>query len=117
MCGIAGTYSISIAGSEGITAVNGRQIDTEDLLHRMVACAIWDENGEKLVLARDEFGIKPLYYFHDGNSFVFASEVRTLLSTGMVPKELCPNGLASYLSYGAVEAPLSIIKGVRMLMP
>jgi asparagine synthase (glutamine-hydrolysing) len=86
-------------------------------LRGMFAFAIRDESRDRLVLARDCFGIKPLYYFHDNQRFIFASEIRALLASGLVPKEICPNGFASYLSYGAVEAPLSIIKGVRMLLP
>lgn len=86
-------------------------------LRGMFAFAIWDESSRRLVLARDRFGIKPLYYFQDDDRLVFASEVRALLSSGLVPREVCREGLASYLSYGAVEAPLSIIKGVRMLRP
>lgn len=86
-------------------------------LRGMFAFAIRDARSECLVLARDSFGIKPLYYFRDGDKLIFGSELRALLSSGMVPKELCPDGLASYLSYGSVQAPLSIIRGVRMLMP
>jgi asparagine synthase (glutamine-hydrolysing) len=86
-------------------------------LRGMFAFAIRDASREQLVLARDVLGIKPLYYFNDGTRFIFASEIRSLLSSGLVPKEMCPEGLSSYLSYGAVEAPLTIIKGVRMLLP
>jgi asparagine synthase (glutamine-hydrolysing) len=92
-------------------------VDSFRRLRGMFAFALWDESREQLLLTRDVFGIKPLYYFHDGNRFIFASEMRALLASGLVPKEICPDGFASYLSSGAVAAPLSIIKGVRMLLP
>jgi asparagine synthase (glutamine-hydrolysing) len=92
-------------------------VDAFRRLRGMFAFAIRDATHDQLVLARDVFGIKPLYYFNDGSRFIFASEMRSLLSSGLVPKEMCPEGLSSYLSYGAVEAPLTIIKGVRMLLP
>src|SRR5262249_48225287 len=56
-------------------------------LNGMFALAIWDNSAEKLFLARDPLGIKPLYYFADDRHFVFASEVRTLLSTELVPRK------------------------------
>ena len=83
----------------------------------MFAFALWDNNSQCLLLSRDSLGVKPLYYFHDRSKFIFASEIRSLLASGVVPKELCKDGLSSYLSHGAVGAPLTIIKGVRMLPP
>ncbi len=89
----------------------------------MFALAIWDARKKELILARDPFGIKPLYY-HDsvalpnyGRGFIFSSEVRALLASGMVQRRLSAEALESYLAYGSVSAPLTIIEGVKCLLP
>jgi len=86
-------------------------------LRGMFALGLWDESRRTLLLARDQLGIKPLYYYRTENSLLFASELRALLATGLVPRELCSDGLDSYLASGSVEAPLTIVKGVRQLLP
>jgi asparagine synthase (glutamine-hydrolysing) len=86
-------------------------------LRGMFGFGIWDAQRKRLVLARDRYGMKPLYYYATPHVFVFASEVRTLLESGLVPKKLSITGVASYLRFGAIEAPLSIIDGVRCLLP
>jgi asparagine synthase (glutamine-hydrolysing) len=85
-------------------------------LRGMFAVAIWDARRQELILARDEFGIKPLYYTIS-SAFLFASEVRALLASDIVPRKLSLEGVASYLTSGSVEAPLTIVDGVRSLMP
>ena len=86
-------------------------------LRGMFAFAIWDEQKQELFLARDPFGIKPLYYYQTDGLFVFASEVRALLASGLVPRKLSLDGLASYLQFGSVQDPLTIIDGVQSLLP
>jgi asparagine synthase (glutamine-hydrolysing) len=109
-------------------------------LRGMFALAIWDAAQQELILARDRFGIKPLYYYggisesesqeaslksnetpdersETHNLFVFASEIRALLASGLVPRKLSREGLTSYLTYGSVQAPLTIIEGAQSLMP
>jgi asparagine synthase (glutamine-hydrolysing) len=86
-------------------------------LRGMFALALWDTQRETLVLARDPLGIKPLYYYATENQFVFASELRALLASGLVPRRLSAAGVDSYLSNGSVEAPLTIIEGVKQLLP
>jgi asparagine synthase (glutamine-hydrolysing) len=83
----------------------------------MFALAIWDETKQELILARDRHGIKPLYYYASDITFVFASEVRALLASSLVPRRLSSAGIASYLNFGSVQAPLSIIEGVHSLLP
>ena len=83
----------------------------------MFALAIWDEEKQALVLARDAHGIKPLYYHVTEKEFVFASELRALLKSGLVPRRLSVAGVDSYLLNGSVQAPLTIIDGVKQLMP
>lgn len=86
-------------------------------LRGMFALAIWDHQKRELILARDRFGIKPLYYYVSNNFLLFASELRTLLATGLVPRKVSRAGLDSYLANGSVTAPLTIVEGVRQLLP
>lgn len=81
----------------------------------MFAFALWDARRQRLFLARDHLGIKPLYYAARPGCFLFASEVRALLSSGLIPSVVDGRGLASYVAYGAVQEPLTIVEGVRML--
>jgi asparagine synthase (glutamine-hydrolysing) len=86
-------------------------------LRGMFAFGLWDEPSRRLLLARDPLGIKPLYYYKTKDLFLFSSEIRALLASGLVPKRLNLDGLASYLHYGSVEAPWTIIEGVRSMLP
>ena len=86
-------------------------------LRGMFALAIWDERRQRLLLARDALGIKPLYYYPTATQLLFASELRALLASELVPRRLCDAGVASYLTNGSVAAPLTIVDGVRQLMP
>src|SRR6185503_8685803 len=70
-----------------------------------------------LVLARDPLGIKPLYYYASETQFVFASELRALLASGLIPRKLSMAGVDSYLANGSIEAPLTIVDGVKQLLP
>jgi asparagine synthase (glutamine-hydrolysing) len=81
----------------------------------MFAFAIWDARAHRLFLARDPMGIKPLYYAESGAYFVFASEVRTILGTGLIPRRLDPGGLVNYLTFGSVYDPLTLIESVHAL--
>ena len=83
----------------------------------MYAFALWDKQAQRLFLARDPFGIKPLYYYQKDDCFLFASEIRALLASGLVARKLSPDGLASYLQFGSVQDPLTIIDGVQALLP
>ncbi len=83
----------------------------------MFAFAIWDAGRRRLFLARDPMGIKPLYYAQAGSYFLFASEVRTLLGTGLVPRQIDSAGLINYLTFGSAYDPLTLVEGVRALPP
>jgi len=82
-------------------------------LSGMFAFALWDSNRQRLLLARDRLGIKPLYYAQVSNALVFASEVRALLTSGLVAPDPCLEAVDSYLELGAVQDPLTIVQGVR----
>jgi asparagine synthase (glutamine-hydrolysing) len=83
----------------------------------MFAFAVWDASQHRLLLARDPMGIKPLYYAEAGSYFMFASEVRTLLGTGLLPQRIDRSGLVNYLTFGSAYDPLTLIEGVRSLPP
>jgi len=83
----------------------------------MFAFGFWNARRRSLTLARDRLGIKPLYYYHDGDTFIFASEVRALLATGLTPRKISAPALDSYLAWGAVEQPLTIIENVYAVLP
>jgi asparagine synthase (glutamine-hydrolysing) len=79
------------------------------------AFAIYDKKQKKLVLCRDQMGVKPLYFYFRNGILVFASEVRAILASGMVKRELSPEGLFSYLEYGSVQEPWTMIRHVKSL--
>ena len=83
----------------------------------MFALAIWDHAKTELVLARDPLGIKPLYYHVANNRLIFASELRALLASGLVPRKLSSAGVNSFLSNGSVASPLTIVEGIKQLPP
>lgn len=84
-------------------------------LHGMFAFAIHDSATDELFLARDRMGIKPLYWYHGDRHLLFASELRALLATGLLPRRLDQDALVDYLRYQTVHAPATIIEGVRLL--
>jgi asparagine synthase (glutamine-hydrolysing) len=86
-------------------------------LRGMFAIAIWDDACQELFVARDRLGIKPLYYYAADQRFLFASEVRALLATGLAPRRLDAVALSEYLAYQSVPAPRTLIDGVRLLPP
>ena len=86
-------------------------------LRGMFAFAVWDTQEQSLFIARDPFGIKPLYYAHAGPTLLFASEITALVTSGAVEAKLDPAALNAALSYLAVPAPRTIYKGLRNLRP
>ncbi|MBI3450707.1 MAG: asparagine synthase (glutamine-hydrolyzing) [Acidobacteria bacterium] len=94
-------------GAAGLTRLRG-----------MFAFAVWDDQRRELLLARDRVGKKPLYYATPRPGlFVFASEIRTLLASGLVERRLDPDSLDVYLANGFVVSPLTMLRGVRSLLP
>lgn len=92
----------------------------EACVHRlagMFAFGLWDAQRSRLLLARDPMGIKPLYYCQTPHGLAFASEVRTLLQTGLAPRKLDATGVLSYLAFGSVCEPWTIVEGVRAVPP
>ncbi len=81
----------------------------------MFALAHWDPRRRRLILARDRFGEKPLYYSIASGFLVFASELGALVRNRDIPLEIDPQALELYLTFGFVPAPWSIYRGVRKL--
>jgi asparagine synthase (glutamine-hydrolysing) len=105
------------------------QSDTEVLLHLyaakgadmvqelrgMFAFALWDADKHALMLARDPYGIKPLYYADDGWTLRFASQVKALLAGGGVSRDPEPAGWAGFLLFGNVPEPFTTYQDIRAL--
>ncbi len=85
------------------------------MLNGMFAFAILDRHRRRLLLARDRFGEKPLFYTDRPGLFAFASEVTALLAHRDVPRSVDPRSLKKFLAYGLIPAPLSLYAGVRKL--
>jgi asparagine synthase (glutamine-hydrolysing) len=103
--------------------------DTESLLHLyarhgaemvhrlrgMFAFAIWDEARRGLFLARDPYGIKPLYTANDGWTFRFASQVKALLAGGHISRDPEPAGVVGFHLFGSVPEPFTLYRDIRSL--
>jgi asparagine synthase (glutamine-hydrolysing) len=91
-----------------------------DLVHRlrgMFAFAVWDRDRQRLILARDRVGKKPLYWRSDNASIRFASELKSLAQDPGTSREVDPVALHHYLTYQYVPAPWAIYRGVNKLPP
>lgn len=86
-----------------------------DRIEGMYAFAVWDRVSRSLTLARGPFGIKPLYYWQQGDRIAFASEVRALLEADLGPRELSAAGALGYFMHGSLQEPDTLIQGIRML--
>jgi asparagine synthase (glutamine-hydrolysing) len=92
-------------------------LDAPKLLDGMFAFAIWDRDRDRVVLARDRLGIKPLFYAARPEGFFFGSEIKSLLATGLVPDDVDLQAVDEYLTYTNVPVPRSIYSAVRQLPP
>jgi asparagine synthase (glutamine-hydrolysing) len=107
------------------------QSDTEAILHAyeeygvecvgrlrgMFAFAIWDSRQERLFLARDHVGIKPLYWWQSAGRLLFGSEIKALFQEPSVPRRVNREGLHHYLTYLYAPAPLTMFEEIRQLPP
>jgi asparagine synthase (glutamine-hydrolysing) len=94
-------------GPDGIKALSG-----------MFAFAIWDENKHELLLSRDRLGIKPLYYtFTNDGSLYFASEIKSLLASGVITPEINMKVLPDYLANKAPSGEETLFLGIKRLLP
>jgi asparagine synthase (glutamine-hydrolysing) len=86
-------------------------------LRGIFAIAIWDRPRRRLVLARDRMGVKPLYVAESGDGLAFASEVKSLISGGLVEPALDPLAAELFMAWGFVPGPATLFSGVRKLAP
>jgi len=110
------------------------QTDTEVLVHGyeewgieglfsrlrgMFAFALYDSRltGTRLIIARDRLGIKPLYYSYFDHTFIFASELKAILSSGIIQKEIEPNSIGLFLLNGSIPSPYTAYKRISSLQP
>lgn len=91
--------------------------DCFEKLRGMFAIAIWDDDKEELIVARDRFGIKPLYYFVNQDFFSFSSEIRALFQLSFVPKQVRQSALFEFLRQGYIAQPNTFYKDIFSLEP
>ncbi len=92
-------------------------VDSVKRLRGMFAFAIWDRRERLLFLARDPFGIKPLYYYHGPDQIGFASEIKSLLQLRGVSREVNREAFWNYLTFQYVPEPMTMFAGIRKLRP
>jgi asparagine synthase (glutamine-hydrolysing) len=88
-----------------------------DLLNGMFAFAIWNTRDRRLFLARDRLGIKPLYYWADGQGIVFASELKAIIADARIPRKIDLDALDQFLTLEYIPGPRTIFRGVHKLPP
>lgn len=93
-------------GIEGLAKIDG-----------MFAFALWDGRKRELYLVRDRLGIKPLFYYTDGNRVVFGSEMKAILRDPSVPREIDNEALSHYLSFMTIPAPFTAYRNMYKLRP
>jgi asparagine synthase (glutamine-hydrolysing) len=98
--------SLSLLGIDAISKWNG-----------MFAVAAWNPKQKELLLVRDRMGVKPVYYYWDGRTFLFASEIKAILASGLVDRRVNLQSVWDYLTYRYVPGPDSIWHGIRKLQP
>ena len=91
--------------------------DCLPMLDGMFAFAIYDRVANVLTLARDRFGVKPLYYAVTDDFLVFASEIKGVLASGLVPPQIHPAALMEYFAFQNTFSPQTLFKDVEMLPP
>jgi asparagine synthase (glutamine-hydrolysing) len=92
-------------------------VDCVDYLNGMFAFAIWDSHRNRLFIARDRIGIKPLYYYYNSKVFIFASELKAILAHPGVPREIDFTALDQFLTLEYIPSPRSIFKSIYKLPP
>ncbi len=106
--------------SDSEVVLNLLHRDGIDCLNRMngiFAFAAWDASQRTMTLARDQAGVKPLYWCRDGQGVLFASEVRALLASGRLSARMSQEALATFLHFLYVPGPMTLFEGVRKLEP
>ena len=90
-------------------------VDCVTLFNGQFAFAVWDRAKQRLFLARDRFGVKPLYYYHDENKLIFASEIKAILEYPGVPRTVNTAALNPYFTFQNLLTDETLFAGVRLL--
>jgi asparagine synthase (glutamine-hydrolysing) len=88
-----------------------------DHLRGMFAFSLWDSSRRRGLVARDRLGIKPLFYSHVGELLLFGSEIKAVLASGLVKREIDFQALDAFFTYTYIPAPLTIYRDIRKLEP
>ncbi|WP_298734842.1 asparagine synthase (glutamine-hydrolyzing) [uncultured Chitinophaga sp.] len=108
------------SGSDTEVLLKGYDAWKEQVLDRcigMFAFVIYDERQDQVILCRDRAGVKPLYYFWDGNVLLFASELKGLCEHPQFVKEIDVNSVSLFLQYSYIPAPYTVYRQTRKLKP
>lgn len=100
-----------------LTAYDKWGVDCLKRFNGMFAFAIWDKKKQKMFIARDRLGIKPLYYFYDHDKLLFASEVKSILKVIKPWPEINYNLIDLYMSFGYIPGEHTLSKGIKRLLP
>jgi asparagine synthase (glutamine-hydrolysing) len=115
-----GGHRLHSRGDTEVIAHLAEELEPVSLCQRldgMFAFAAWDETRGRLIIGRDRLGKKPLYYWHSGARFVFASEIKGLFADPAVPRRLDPEAIPGYLTFGYVPTPRTFFAGISSLPP
>jgi asparagine synthase (glutamine-hydrolysing) len=113
-------HDLASAGDTEVIAHLAEDLEPAEVARRldgMFAFAVYDRRRRRLVLGRDRFGKKPLYYWHSGDVLVFGSEIKALLRHPSVTRHVDDDAVRAYLAMGSVPSPATIYSGVRSLPP
>jgi asparagine synthase (glutamine-hydrolysing) len=90
---------------------------TLERINGMFSFAIWDSRIKKMYVCRDRLGIKPLFYSNNSQKFIFASEIKAILASGLVSKEINKQAIYDYFSLKSIPAPATAFNNILKLMP
>src|SRR5262245_37456156 len=114
----AGVHFATASDTEVLLALIVRDgIQALSRARGMFAVAIWDNTARTLTVARDRFGIKPLYIVERAGGVAFASEIAALRRAGLVEREVSPAGVLAFLAWSYIPSPLTWLRGVEHLAP
>ena len=92
-------------------------VDCPSHFKGMFAFAVWDCTKKELFIARDRFGVKPLYFSHRDDLFIFSSELRAILATELASRKVSHASIVDFLRFQTVNGPHTIMEDIHMLMP